>query len=59
MSQINRVKELLFGIFLMVLALWAFFMAVEGGIVFLFYLSLLSPIAGIIFAIIGLLKKDK
>ena len=59
MSQINGVKELLFAIFLMLLALWSWFLGSEEGIVFLTYISLLSAIEGIIYAIIGLSKKDK
>ena len=59
MSQINGIKELLFAIFLMLLALLCLFMAVEAGMVFAYYISLLSPIVGIIYAIIGLSKKDK
>ena len=60
MSQINGIKELLFAIFLMLLALWSWFLGSEAeGVGIFLYLTLMSPIVGIIYAIIGLSKKDK
>ena len=58
MNQTNGIKELLFGIFLMLLALWSLFMARDGGMLFLIPISFLSSIVGVIYAIKGLQKKD-
>ena len=59
LSSINGTKQLLFGICLILMGIWSYFIGSESGIQIFELLCFVSPIIGCIFALSGLLEREK